>query len=96
MIEFTVPLRYNGCMVNNKGGAEESMPYPHGKPEAGDKITWYYSNHYPKIEGTVIGWKDGHLIVQSISPSPRNTEQSVAKYRVPKNNILSLEKQGAI
>lgn len=75
--------------------ADGSMPYPHGKPEAGDKITWYHSNHYPEIEGTVVGWKDGHLIVQSIDPSPRNTEKTVAKYRVPKNSILSVEKQGA-
>jgi len=74
--------------------AEGSMPYPHGKPEAGDKITWYHSNHYPKIEGKVVGWKDGQLIVQSVDPSPRNTEQTVAKYRVPKNNIISVEKQG--
>lgn len=62
--------------------------------EPGDKITWYHSNHYPKIEGTVVGWKDGHLIVQSVDPSPRNTEKTVTKYRVPKNNIMSVEKQG--
>jgi hypothetical protein len=74
--------------------AEGSMPYPHGKPEAGDKITWYHSNHFPEIEGTVVGWKDGHLIVQSIDPIPRNTEKTIAKYRVPKNNILSVDKQG--
>ena len=74
--------------------AEGSMPYPHGKPEAGDKITWYHSNRYPEIEGTVVGWKDGSLIVQSVDPSSRNTEKTVAKYRVPKNNILSVKKQG--
>jgi hypothetical protein len=62
--------------------------------EPGDKITWYHSNHHPEIEGTVIGWKDGHLIVKSIDPQPRNTEKTVAKYRVPKNNILSHNKQG--
>ena len=78
----------------DEGVAEGSMPYPHGKPEAGDKITWYHSNNYPKIEGTVVGRKDGHLIVQSVDPSPRNTEKTVAKYRVPKNNILSVEQQG--
>lgn len=64
------------------------------KPEAGDKIVWYHSNHYPKLEGEVVGWKDGHLIVKSIDPSPANTEKTVATYRVPKNNILSVEKQG--
>jgi len=78
----------------NEDMPENSMPYPHGKPEAGDKITWYHSNHYPEIEGTVLGWKDGHLIVQSVDPQPRNTEKTVAKYRVPKNNILSVKKQG--
>jgi hypothetical protein len=78
----------------NEAMAENSMPYPHGKPESGDKITWYHSNHYPEIEGTVLGWKDGHLIVQSVDPQPRNTEKTVAKYRVPKNNILSVKKQG--
>ena len=62
--------------------------------EPGDKITWYHSNHHPEIEGTVVGWKDGHLIVKSIDPQPRNTEKTVAKYRVPKNNILSHDKQG--
>ena len=62
--------------------------------EPGDKITWYHSNHHPEIEGTVVGWKDGHLIVKSIDPQPRNTEKTVAKYRVPKNNILSHNKQG--
>ena len=62
--------------------------------EPGDKITWYHSNHHPEIEGTVIGRKDGHLIVKSIDPTPRNTEKTVAKYRVPKNNILSHNKQG--
>jgi len=62
--------------------------------EPGDKITWYYSNHHPEIEGTVVGWKDGHLIVKSIDPQPRNTEKTVAKYCVPKNNILSHDKQG--
>jgi hypothetical protein len=77
----------------NEDMTENSMPYPHGKPEAGDKITWYHSNHHPEIEGTVLGWKDGHLIVQSVDPSPRNTEKTVAKYRVPKNNILSVKKQ---
>lgn len=77
-----------------QGVAEGSMPYPHGKPEAGDKIIWYYSNHYPKLEGEVVGWKDGHLIVKSIDPSPRNTEKTVVTYRVPKNNIMSVEKQG--
>lgn len=61
--------------------------------EPGDKITWYYSNHFPEIEGTVVGWKDGHLIVTSVDPSPRNTEKTVVKYRVPKNNILSHTKQ---
>lgn len=80
--------------VVNKESAEGSMPYPHGKPEAGDKITWYHSSNYPEIEGTVVGWKDGHLLVQSIDPSPRNTEKTVATYRVPKNNILSVQKQG--
>lgn len=62
--------------------------------EPGDKITWYHSNHHPEIEGTVVGWKDGHLIVKSIDPQTRNTEKTVAKYRVPKNNILSHNKQG--
>jgi hypothetical protein len=62
--------------------------------EPGDKITWYHSNHYPEIEGTVVGWKDGHLIVKSVDPSPRNTEKTIAKYRVPKNNIVSHTKQG--
>ena len=62
--------------------------------EPGDKITWYHSNHFPEIEGTVEGWKDGHLIVKSIDPQPRNTEKTVARYRVPKNNILSHTKQG--
>ena len=80
--------------LHEQGVAEGSMPYPHGKPEAGDKITWYHSNHYPKIEGTVVDWKDGHLIVQSVDPSLRNTEKTVTKYRVPKNNIMSVEKQG--
>jgi hypothetical protein len=62
--------------------------------EPGDKITWYHSNHFPEIEGTVVGWKDGHLIVKSVDPWPRNTEKTVAKYRVPKNNILSHNKPG--
>ncbi len=62
--------------------------------EPGDKITWYHSNHFPEIEGTVEGWKDGHLIVKSVDPNPRNTEKTVARYRVPKNNILSHTKQG--
>lgn len=62
--------------------------------EPGDKITWYHSNQYPEIEGTIVGWKDGHLIVKSVDPSPRNTEKTVAKYRVPKNNILSHTEQG--
>jgi len=72
--------------VSEQGVAESYEP--------GDKITWYHSNHHPEIEGTVIGWKDGHLIVKSIDPQPRNTEKTVAKYRVPKNNILSHDKQG--
>ena len=90
---FAYPVK-DAQRTDEQGMAEGSMPYPHGKPEAGDKITWYHSNHYPSIEGTVVGWKDGHLIVKSIDPSPRNTEKTVVKYRVPKNNILSVEKQG--
>jgi len=90
---FAYPIK-DAQRTDEQGVAEGSMPYPHGKPEAGDKITWYHSNHYPSIEGTVVGWKDGHLIVKSIDPSPRNTEKTVVKYRVPKNNILSVEKQG--
>jgi GNAT superfamily N-acetyltransferase len=78
-------------------GAMAMFPEEQGVAEGyepGDKITWYHSNHHPEIEGTVIGWKDGHLIVNSIDPQPRNTEKTVAKYRVPKNNILSHDKQG--
>ena len=73
--------------IKNQQGVAEGY-------EPGDKITWYHSNHHPEIEGTVVGWKDGHLIVKSIDPQPRNTEKTVAKYRVPKNNILSHDKQG--
>jgi len=83
--------RYNRvAKVVNKEDVAEGL---NDKPEAGDKIIWYHSNHYPKLEGEVVGWKDGHLIVKSIDPSPRNTEKTVATYRVPKNNILSVEKQ---
>ena len=93
-ISLRKPTSIGKLKDSGQGVAEGSMPYPHGKPEAGDKIVWYHSNHYPKLEGEVVGWKDGHLVVKSIDPSPRNTEKTVVTYRVPKNNIMSVEKQG--
>jgi len=82
---------YRGVLVRDLTRLGQGMAEGY---EPGDKITWYHSNHHPEIEGTVVGWKDGHLIVKSIDPTPRNTEKTVAKYRVPKNNILSHNKQG--
>jgi hypothetical protein len=90
----TVVKLLDAAIGGTEGVAEDSMPYPHGKPEAGDTITWYHSRAYPEIEGTVVGWKDGHLIVNSVDPGSRNTEKTVVKYRVPKNNILSVNKPG--
>jgi len=66
----------------------------HEPLESGDKITWFHSTRFPEIEGTVVGWKDGSLIVTSVDPNSINTEKTVVKYRVPKNNILSHSKQG--
>ena len=89
-VKYIKPSELESAKLNKQGVSEGS----NDKPEAGDKIIWYHSNHYPELEGEVVGWKDGHLIVKSIDPSPRNTEKTVATYRVPKNNIMSVEKQG--
>ncbi len=73
-----------------------NVPLREANYKPGDKITWYHSNHYPKIEGTVEGWKDGHLIVKSVDPLPANTGKKVVRYRVPKNNILSHETETTV
>jgi hypothetical protein len=62
--------------------------------EPGDKVTWYYSNHYPKVEGTVVGIKDGKYRIKSVSPLPGQEHTDPAIYAVPKNNIMSHTKQG--
>ena len=63
--------------------------------EPGDKVTWYYSNHYPEVEGTVVGIKDGKYRIKSVCPLPGQKHTDPAIYAVPKNNIMSHTKQGA-
>jgi hypothetical protein len=73
--------------------AEKDRGLPDGY-ELGDKVTWYYSNHYPKIEGTVVGWKDGKFRIKAVSPLPGQEHTDPTIYAVPKNNIMSHTKKG--
>ena len=71
-------------LTKSKDVSETAAPITQGA-----KVTWFHSTQFPKVEGTVIGKKDGKYIVQAIDPSPRNTAKSVTKYLVSKNNIVS-------
>jgi hypothetical protein len=83
--------RAMGVLKNEVPGLQQGVAEGY---EPGDKVTWYYSNHYPKVEGTVVGIKDGKYRIKSVSPLPGQEHTDPAIYAVPKNNIMSHTKQG--